>query len=215
MILKWRQDCVNNFLAKTLFLFFFFCVVPLSGALIVLDPGHGGKDEGARVHNVFEKKLTLRTAYLVKKELELLGHRVILTRARDLYVSLVARAEMASRRSADLFVSLHYNSSKSPAAQGLEIYYYGKGEATRAEQSRLLASLLVKKIVRATSCHSRGVKRGNFHVIRETTKMPAVLIEGGFLTNDGERGLFTTPAYLEKFAKAVADGIDEFALKNL
>ncbi len=199
---------------KLLFLFFCLFSLSLQAARIILDPGHGGKDEGARIGNVFEKKLTLRTAYLVKKELEALGHTVVLTRARDLYISLASRTEVASRRSGDLFVSLHYNSSKSGDAHGLEIYYYGKGDAARIELSRCLATTLIRTITGTTFCHSRGVKRGNFHVIRETTKMPAVLIEGGFLTNSKERTLLTTPAYLEKFARAVAEGVDEFVLKK-
>jgi N-acetylmuramoyl-L-alanine amidase len=201
---------------KQLLLILFFCLhfFSLPAALIILDPGHGGKDEGARIENVFEKKLTLRTAYLVKQELEALGHRVVLTRARDLYISLASRTEIASRRGGDLFVSLHYNSSKSPSAHGLEIYYYAKGEKTRMQHSRQLASSVLKTIAKATSCHTRGVKNGNFHVIRETT-MPAILIEGGFLTNHNERSLFTTPEYLETFAKAVAEGIDAFALTQL
>lgn len=179
--------------------------------LIILDPGHGGKDEGARIRNIMEKKLTLRTAYLLKKELQTLGYRVVLTRARDVYVSLDTRADLANRRTGALFVSLHYNSSASPAAKGVEIYYYTKGDTGRSLQSKHLAGAILRGIVDSTSCHSRGIKRGNFHVIRETA-MPAVLIEGGFLTNGEERVLLTTPTYLEKLARGIAGGIHTFVL---
>lgn len=199
---------------KFLCFFFLFASIFLGAEetakpVIILDPGHGGKDEGAHIHKVMEKRLTLRTAYLVKKELEQLGYRVVMTRARDIYISLSSRAQVANRRAEALFVSLHYNSSASPSAKGVEIYYYGKGEGPRAQQSKKMASSVLKHLVRTTGCHSRGIKRGNFLVIRET-EMPAVLIEGGFLTNHEERSLLTTPAYLEKLAKGVARGIDEF-----
>lgn len=177
--------------------------------LIILDPGHGGKDEGAHIRNILEKRLTLRTANLVRKELQLLGYRVSMTRGRDVFVSLTHRADVANRKEAALFVSIHYNSSSSPAAKGIEIYYYSKGDLGRAQKSKDLASSILSNVMETTSCHSRGVKRGNFHVIRETT-MPAVLVEGGFLTNPEERAELVTRPYLENLAKGIAFGIDAY-----
>ena len=107
-------------------LLFFLSVCPLllfaDKPIIILDPGHGGKDEGAKIKTVVEKTLTLRTAYLTKKELELLGYRVVLTRARDTYLPLQTRAKIANRRPDSLFVSIHYNSAISPQANGIAFY---------------------------------------------------------------------------------------------
>ncbi len=178
--------------------------------IIILDPGHGGKDQGAKVRTFEEKKLTLRTAYLTKKHLEELGYRVILTRARDVYLPLSTRVSLANRRTSSLFVSIHYNSASSPMAKGIEVFYYGKGPQKRRDQSKSLATLVLNNMIGQTSAHSRGTKVGNFHVIRETT-MPAILVEAGFITNSEERALIGTQTYLDKLANGIATGVDKYA----
>ncbi len=179
---------------------------------VILDPGHGGSDEGAKIKSLLEKKLTLRAALLVKKELELLGYHVILTRWRDIYTSLPKRVDIANQRKPSLFVSIHFNSSKVPTAKGIEIFYYQSKQKDRAQSSKNLATSILNHLVTQTAATSRGVKTGNFHVIRET-EMPAVLVEGGFLTNLQERNLIATGAYLEKLARGIAKGIDKYVKK--
>lgn len=177
--------------------------------IIILDSGHGGKDLGARIKGIEEKKLTLRTAYLTKKHLEELGYRVILTRAKDVFVPLSTRVGLANRRPSSLFVSIHYNSAKSPSASGIEVYYYNKGVQARKEDSKNLASSVIQHMVTQTKAASRGIKQGNFQVIRDTV-MPGILIEAGFITNSGERKLLATQNYLDNLAKGIALGIDQF-----
>jgi len=168
-------------------LFVFFILFATAGfavekPVIILDPGHGGKDEGAKVRTLVEKQLTLRTAYLTKKELELLGYRVVLTRARDTFLPLQTRANIANRRPESLFVSIHYNSAASPQAHGIEVFYFQSKHPTRAIPSRQLATSILSQMVAETGGRSRGVKQGYFHVIRQTD-MPAVLVEAGFINN--------------------------------
>lgn len=177
--------------------------------VIILDPGHGGKDEGARVRSCVEKQLTLRTSYLAKKHLEALGYRVVMTRARDVYLPLSTRVIRANKRAHSIFVSVHYNSASSPAAKGIEVYYYGKGLQTRRTFSRELAASVLDQVIRETKGASRGTKVGNFQVIRETA-MPAILIEAGFITNSEERALVGTHSYLDKLAKGIAFGVDKY-----
>ncbi|NGX47432.1 MAG: N-acetylmuramoyl-L-alanine amidase AmiC [Chlamydiae bacterium] len=177
--------------------------------IIILDPGHGGKDQGARLRVIEEKELTLRTAYLTKKHLEELGYRVILTRARDIFLPLGTRVSLANRRPSSLFVSIHYNSAASPVAKGIEVYYYGKGSQKRKEKSKQLATSVINQMISQTKAKSRGVKQGNFQVIRETT-MPGILIEAGFITNGEERGQLSAQTYLDKLAKGIALGVDQF-----
>ncbi|NGX38309.1 MAG: N-acetylmuramoyl-L-alanine amidase AmiC [Chlamydiae bacterium] len=177
--------------------------------IIIIDAGHGGKDQGARVRNFEEKKLTLRTSYLTKKRLEELGYRVIMTRARDIFLPLGTRVILANRRSPSLFVSIHYNSAASPAAKGIEVYYYGKGKQARRASSKELATSILDQMIFATEGESRGVKQGNFQVIRETA-MPAILVEAGFITNSDERALLGTQTYLDKLAQGIAVGVDKF-----
>lgn len=177
--------------------------------LIVLDAGHGGTDEGAKVSAFMEKKISLTTALLTKKHLEELGYRVILTRSRDIYLTLQRRVAIANKTKGSLFVSLHFNSSPSNEAHGIEIFYYDSKEMWRSRASKRLANCILYRILDQTDAMSRGVKQGNFHVIRETD-MPAVLVEGGFMTNHDERNKLRDREYLDRLAIGIAQGIDKY-----
>ncbi len=177
---------------------------------IVIDAGHGGTDRGARSHLPYceEKKICLQTARLVKQYLDQLGYHVIMTRTTDAFIPLPQRVEIANQANCNIFVSVHFNSSKSATASGIEIFFYDSKES-RSTASRKLADSILTRLLRRTSAQSRGVKKGNFYVIRET-EMPAVLVEGGFLTNPEERLLLKSRDYQEKLARGVADGIDAY-----
>lgn len=183
--------------------------VPVLKPLIVIDPGHGGTDEGAKVNSFMEKKLALTTALLIKKHLEEQGYRVMMTRNRDVYLPLQRRVSIANKTKGSLFVSVHFNSSSSTEAQGVEIFYFDSKELWRTKASKRLASCILYRIVDQTDAVSRGIKQGNFHVIRETD-MPAVLVEGGFITNRQERGKLHDRAYLDRLAIGIAQGIDKY-----
>jgi N-acetylmuramoyl-L-alanine amidase len=180
--------------------------------LVVIDAGHGGADTGAPATSSFceEKEICLVTAKLVRKYLNQLGYRVIMTRSGDDTVSLPRRVEIAKESQSNIFVSIHYNSSRPNTAKGVEVFFYdSKEDKARAKASQKLAESVLSRVVRRTSAVSRGVKRGGFYVIREA-KMPAVLIEGGFISNPQERALLKTREYQEKIARGIADGIDAY-----
>jgi N-acetylmuramoyl-L-alanine amidase len=177
--------------------------------LIVLDPGHGGNDEGAKVSTLLEKRLTLTTALLTKKHLELLDYRVILTRSRDIYVPLARRALIANKNQGALFVSIHFNSAKNPLAHGIEVFYSPAENNARTKASKRLANHVLYHLLDQTDATSRGVKRANHHVTKET-QMPAILVEGGFMTNPNERSLLKDRNYLECIAKGIAEGVDKY-----
>jgi N-acetylmuramoyl-L-alanine amidase len=182
----------------------------LSVPTIVIDAGHGGADRGARGQIPYceEKKICLQTARLIKKYLEQLGYRSVMTRNTDVFIPLSQRVEIANQANSNIFVSVHFNSSRNSTAQGIEVFFCDtKSEKLRASSSKKLADAILSRLVRRTSAQSRGVKKGNFYVIRET-QMPAVLVEGGFLTNPQERSLLKTREYQEKIARGIADGID-------
>ncbi len=179
------------------------------GTLIVIDPGHGGFDLGASSHSVIEKILCLSTGLLVKKHLNALGYRVVLTRTRDVFISLKRRTDIANSVRGKLFLSIHYNAAKSASASGIEVYYYKSKDALRARESKKLATTVLGRMLQQTGALSRGVKQGNFHVIRETN-MPAILIEGGFITHSQERQKVSDGSYREKLARAIADGVDRY-----
>lgn len=177
--------------------------------LIILDAGHGGTDEGAKIHFFMEKRLTLMTTLLLRKYLNEMGYRVIMTRSKDVFIPLHRRVSIANKTKAAAFVSIHFNSSPSPDAHGIEVFYHAGSEHKRAQQSRELGGLVLKELLSQTHALSRGVKKGNFHVIRETT-MPSILVEGGFMTNIIERSNLRDKKYLDQIAKGVALGIDKY-----
>lgn len=179
---------------------------------IVVDVGHGGTDRGARGHIPYceEKKLCLLTARLVRQYLDQLGYHVVMTRNTDDFIPLSRRVEIATQAQANIFVSVHFNSSRAPEAHGIEVFFHdSKEDKTRATASKKLADTILSRVLRRTCAQSRGVKKGNFYVIRETS-MPAVLVEGGFISNAEERTLLKSRDYQEKIARGIADGIDQY-----
>lgn len=180
--------------------------------LIVLDAGHGGNDEGTSVQMLQEKRITLMCALMVRNHLDKMGYRVIMTRSRDTYISLPRRVSIANKNRGAAFISIHFNAAKNTAANGVEVFYCDNHEPVRTRASQKLANFILYDVLDETEAKSRGVKKGNHHVTRETT-MPAVLVEGGFLTNKEERLLLKTRAYVDKIALGIAKGIDKF-MKN-
>jgi N-acetylmuramoyl-L-alanine amidase len=204
---------------------------------IVLDPGHGGHDPGATHFGVIEKGLALDIARRVGERLRTAGFTVVMTRETDHFVPLSERAGLANRLDADLFVSIHLNANPSDAVWGAEVYYppvsivrAGAGwppcvgpEEIGVPSPPVQAILwdLVLTHARAESqraaealCTSLGerlrvpcrVKGERFVVLREA-RMPAVLIEVGFLSNRAESQRLTGSGYREAAAEAVAEGL--------
>lgn len=185
--------------------------------IIVIDAGHGGKDPGA-ISTRFdyeEKHLTLSTAHMVKAYLNSLGYKTVMTRSDDSYIPLSQRAEIANKQEGSLFVSIHYNSSPSESASGIEVFYYKEGDVKRTKASKDLGEQVLERLVQHTGASTRGVKSENFAVIRKTT-MPAILIEAGFLTNVEERKKLQDPHYRRFIAWGIARGIDQYcaSLRN-
>ncbi|MBW4085607.1 N-acetylmuramoyl-L-alanine amidase family protein [Paenibacillus sp. S150] len=172
--------------------------------LVVLDAGHGAKDSGAvgvtgKYEKNFNLAVVLKAAALLKQENNI---DVVLTRSDDTFLELKDRAGMANNLKADLFISVHANSSSSSAASGSETYY-------QRDASKALANVMHKYLVQATGLSNRGVRYGNFHVIRETT-MPAVLLEVGYLSNKGDESLLFSEALQNKVAAGIVAGIKEY-----
>jgi N-acetylmuramoyl-L-alanine amidase len=178
--------------------------------LIVIDAGHGGDDDGCHPKDVVdEKELTLSTAKLVKDNLLTMGYNVHMTRSNDVYLDLDERVDCANRLNADLFVSVHFNSCKSVKPHGIEVFYCLNASENKALKSKKLAEHVLDKIIYFTKAKSRGVKTANFRVIKNT-KMPAILVEGGFLSNSEERRKCQDPVYQEVLAWGIARGIHEY-----
>lgn len=174
-----------------------------SGALVCLDPGHGGSDNGARDNGVEEKEVNLDIALRAKALLAAKGYRVIMTRESDTTVSLARRCAISNGAGASIFVSIH-NNARPPDVQGTTTYYY-RG----SEMGRHLATMIQEEVVVRIRRPDRGTKGSNLYVLRNA-HMPAALLECVFLTSGEEARLIREPGFRQKIAEGVAAGIDDY-----
>lgn len=169
---------------------------------IVLDAGHGGKDQGASGGDAIEKEITLAIAKKAEAILKENGYKVKMTRDDDTFVELEERAEYANRKEAKVFVSIHCNSSESGEGNGIETYYTEQKDG----HSQQLAQLIQENVVAQTAARDREAKTADYAVI-VGTNMPAALVETGFLSDSNERELLQQKEYQDKLAKGIAEGI--------
>lgn len=171
-------------------------------ATIVIDAGHGGYDPGAVALGRNEKDDNLRLALRVSELLRTAGYNVVMTRDSDIYLSLSERANISNAVGADLFVSLHRNSSTNSSYNGLETYVY-----TSPSALSLTAANNVNNAIASVGVQTNhGVKYANFAVLRETTS-PAILVELNFVSNELDNTLFDTR--FEQYANAIVTGIEQ------
>ncbi len=184
----------------------------LRDKVIVIDPGHGGNQPGARVRHgnrwVEEKEVVLAISKLVAEKLSAEGARVIMTRSDDVAVGLYARTELANSASAHFFISIHCDSNPRPnSASGTTIYFH-KDDA----DSRALGQAILNEMVKVTGLPSRGVRsdstlyQSGLAVLR-TSQMPAVLIEVGFINHNTDRAKLIDPKFQERVADAIVRGL--------
>jgi N-acetylmuramoyl-L-alanine amidase len=218
---------------------------------VVIDPGHGGKDPGALGIKANEKDVVLPVAFEVVRELNKIPFiNVIMTRTKDEFVRLRDRSALAEKHKADLFVSLHCNSSLKKKSSGFEVYTLSRDGASdkvalevaykensvielenngaemestpmlnqilcsmmmtdTMNQSILLAGYIGKEAKKLANLEYRGHKNANFYVLR-TLKIPAVLVEMGFVSNDEENGLMVTKKWRIQMAQRLAGGIRNY-----
>ncbi len=178
---------------------------PLFNKAIVIDPGHGGPDNGASgKKGTLEKEINLGVSLRLKDLLEEAGANVVLTRFDDTFISLYERAFCANFLMADFFISIHTNSHPKPEIQGIEIFYY-----PNHPQSWPLATKILEAIVQLTGLKKLAVKTENFVVIRET-QMAGVLLELGFLSNLQEEQILRSDHFKDNAAQGVFQGIIDF-----
>jgi len=169
---------------------------------VVIDAGHGGRDSGGQWGRVYEKHLALDTAYRIEAILKKLGYKTVMTRRSDYFVSLPQRVKIANRTRNSIFVSVHYNYTWKQEVSGLETFFSN-------ERSRSLAHYVQRGIVSRTRTVDRSAKHARFYVIRNSTN-PAILVEGGFVSNSRERDRMKSGYFRERIAQGVVDGIQRF-----
>jgi N-acetylmuramoyl-L-alanine amidase len=172
-------------------------------AVVIIDPGHGGSDRGGMPgQRIAEKGFTLDTA---KRLARVLGNgtgiKVVLTRDDDTFVSLNERTNIANQYAGRdaVFVSIHFNAGRREGAYGIETYYNN-------QRGYRLAALVHPRVIRTMASIDRGVRHRGYWVLRKN-RLPAILVECGFLTNPAEAARISDPGSRERLARAIADAI--------
>ena len=192
--------------------------------IIVIDPGHGGDDHGTEHNGLSEKQITLDIADRLRALLLAQGWTVRMTRETDVdpvsaanltrmradgipnptdRAYLQTRCDVANDVNARLFISIHVNSAPIPSARGTTVYWY-------KPQDLPFAQAIEKSVIPAAQTQDDGTRHENFYVIRHTT-MPAVLIETAFITNLDDVALLRQPAFLQRLAQGIANGVKAYA----
>lgn len=175
----------------------------LKNKVIVIDPGHGGRDTGATgIKGSYEKNLTLKTAQLLYDKLKTAGANVVMTRNTDSYLSLSSRVGMSHTHAADAFVSIHFDSILDSSVRGMTSYYYHNYQQS-------LATAVGKEVASFTKLKDRGVRYGDYHVLREN-KRASVLLELGYLSNSAEETLVNSVSYQANAATGIYQGLAKY-----
>lgn len=175
----------------------------LKNKVIVIDPGHGGRDTGATgIKGSYEKNLTLKTAQLLYDKLKTAGANVVMTRNTDSYLSLSSRVGMSHTHAADAFVSIHFDSILDSSVRGMTSYYYHNYQQS-------LATTVGKEVASFTKLKDRGVRYGDYHVLREN-KRASVLLELGYLSNSAEETLVNSESYQANAATGIYQGLAKY-----
>ncbi|MFE8703496.1 SH3 domain-containing protein [Cytobacillus sp. FJAT-54145] len=181
--------------------------IHLKNKTVIIDPGHGGRDRGATgARGTLEKDLTLRTGQLLYDKLKASGANVILTRSNDSYLSLSSRVGMSHYHNADAFISIHYDSIIDSTVRGMTSYYYH-------DYQKSLATLVHTGTISQAKLKDRGVRVGDYHVIREN-KRSSVLLELGYLSNPSEEMLISSGPYQERVASGIYQGLAKYFKGN-
>jgi len=186
--------------------------------VIVIDAGHGGKDPGTiGFGGNYEKDINLEISKKLAEKLKSKRYKVILTRDSDEYVDNLSRAELANKRKARVFVSIHGNAiENNNSTNGMQVLYYPDRESTIGDlNNNELARILMDSLINGTGAIDKGIIEREDLIVLNQTKMPAVLIEYGFLSNENEEKLLLTDDYQNKVVDSIVNGLEEYFSLNL
>lgn len=187
--------------------------------MIVVDIGHGGRDTGAigardTEDELYEKDVNLEIGLKIEELLDQAGARYIFTRLSDVSMPLYDRPALANDVSADILVSIHNNSFDTTKPNGTEVYYFSKVDEQGMDEGDLygiyskdIAVLVQKELVGILGTYDRGAKESERLAILRLSSMPAIIIEGAFMSNPGDLEYMRTAEFKEKYAYAVVKGL--------
>ncbi len=166
---------------------------------VVIDPGHGGHDNGGQFGYLYEKHLALDVSFRLQRYLEGKGIKSTLTRERDVFIPLEDRPSVANRIGKSIFVSVHFNWVSYGGPAGTETFYHNA-------EGQQLAAQIQGQVARGLGTPNRGVKFARFKVLRSCA-MPSALVEGGFISTGNDRARVLDPRYRQRLAELIGDGI--------
>lgn len=188
--------------------------------LVILDPGHGGKDPGkVGADEELEKDINLAISLKVREKLEEDGMEVVMTREKDVMLSdgdadnkkledLNSRIDIINEQQPAIAVSIHQNSYSDPAVRGAQVFYF-----THSDKGKQAAEALQKELLEFDRENTRDIKANDTYYLLKKTEVPTVIVECGFLSCPGEAELLTDEAYQEELAGAIAKGIESWVVK--
>lgn len=186
--------------------------------VIVIDPGHGGKDPGTTgFSGSYEKDINLEIVKKLKKKLKSDGYRVISTRDNDESVDNLLRAEIANKKRARVFISIHGNSMEDNSSiDGIQVLYYPDRESTIGDLNNdEFAQTMMTSLVNGTGAADKGIIEREDLIVLNQTKMPAIIIECGFLSNGNEEKLLLTDDYQNKIVDSIIEGLKNYFSLNM
>ncbi|MCI8384542.1 MAG: N-acetylmuramoyl-L-alanine amidase [Clostridia bacterium] len=207
MKIKKKITIVSLLILLFIAMMIIFIIIDSNKPVVCIDAGHGGEDVGAILEKRYEKDDTLKLAKRIKERLKKQGIKVIMTRENNNSISLEERCNLANRKKAELFVSIHRNSAEK--GNGIEIWC----NSQKKEKDTKLANSILEKLQKTEIQTDRGIKYGTIHgsdsdyYVLKNSNMPSCLIELGFITNQKDNQLFDD--HLEDYAKAIEEGILE------
>lgn len=180
--------------------------------IIVIDPGHGGIKPGSSSPNgLVEKNLSLEISLKLEKTLKDAGYTVLMTRYDDSHIDLEDRSNIANDNFADIFISIHGNSFTNSAVNGIEVLYTPVvGDPIKDNIEKKLAQSLLDNVIKETGANNRGLVKSPRLVVTRKAKMPAALVEVGFLSNPKEEKLIANPDYQNNIINGIVKGIEVF-----
>lgn len=192
--------------------------LPLIDTIIMIDPGHGGRDSGTMYHNILEKDINLEISKVLETKLSELGAIVYMTRTQDIDLSsiydsgkkrgdLYRRLLYIKKKKSDLYLSIHINWYQNSANKGAEVLYNSINP-----KNELLATAIMDEF-KETLNSKREIKTTDLYMYRNTTT-PGVLIECGYLSNPEERNLLQNQEYQEKIATSISKGVITYLKKH-
>lgn len=187
--------------------------------LVVIDIGHGGSDTGSignkdMEDELYEKEVNLEVGLKLRELLDQAGATYIFTRESDVSVPLYDRPALANDNDADILVSIHNNSFDTEKPLGTEVYYYSKVDEQGMDEGDLygiyskdIATIVQKEMIEILGTYSRGAKESKYLAILRLSSMPAIIVEGAFMSNPKDLEMIRTTEFKEKYAYAVAKGL--------